>query len=57
MCGIHPKSPSEANQLPSSAGAEVPTAKVLADTFETALKDAKAYLAAAQDRQKHYADS
>ena len=55
--GVHPKSPSEAEKLSSHTGAEVPAAKVFAEGFQTALRDAKACLAAAQIRQKQYADS
>ena len=55
--GFHPKSPYEANKFSSHTGAEAPAAKMLAKGFETALKDARACLAAAQNRQKQYADS
>ena len=55
--GVYPKTPSEADKLSSHTGAEALAAKMLAEGFETALKDAKACLAAAQNRQKQYADS
>ena len=55
--GVHPKSPTEAVKLSCPTGTEVPAAKDLAEGFELAIKDAKACLAAAQSRQKQYADS
>ena len=41
----------------ATSGAEAFAAKMLAEGFETALMDARACLAAAQNRQKQYADS
>lgn len=57
--GIRPKSPSspsDAMKFSSIAGAEVPAANALTKRFESALKDTKECLAAAQDRQKQCAD-